>query len=81
MLKQLLEDGFSATGFERRGRVGGLWAYSEDPSHTTALPSELLCVFMITSRRLSVDSAIVGTTALLSKYTCGFSDYPMPESK
>ncbi|KAF3768753.1 FAD/NAD(P)-binding domain-containing protein [Cryphonectria parasitica EP155] len=58
MLKQLREDGFSVTGFERRERVGGLWAYSEDPSHTTALPR---------------------TVANLSKYTCGFSDYPMPE--
>lgn len=41
MLKQLREDGFSVTGFERRGRVGGLWSYSEDLSHTTALPREL----------------------------------------
>lgn len=40
MLKHLREDGFSVTGFERRGRVGGLWSYSDDPSHTTALPRE-----------------------------------------
>ena len=39
MLKTLRDDGFAVTLFERRSRVGGLWAYSEDPSHTTALPS------------------------------------------
>lgn len=42
MLKQLREDGFAVSGFERRGKVGGLWAYSDDTSYTTALPSELL---------------------------------------
>lgn len=40
MLKQLRDDGFSVTGYERRGRVGGLWAYSEDLSHTSVLPSK-----------------------------------------
>lgn len=42
MLKHLREDGFSVTGFERRDKVGGLWAYSEDTSHTTALPRRTL---------------------------------------
>lgn len=40
MLKQLRDDGFSVTGYERRGRVGGLWAYSEDLSHTSVLSSK-----------------------------------------
>ena len=38
MLKALREAGFSVTLYERRGSVGGLWAYSENPLHTTALP-------------------------------------------
>jgi len=40
MLKALREDGFSVTVFERRSRVGGLWAYSDDTTYTTALPSK-----------------------------------------
>ncbi|EAT80967.1 hypothetical protein SNOG_11923 [Parastagonospora nodorum SN15] len=43
-LKTLREDGFRVTGFERRERVGGLWAYTDDPSMTSALkkyPSHL----------------------------------------
>ncbi|KAK2616624.1 hypothetical protein QQS21_000447 [Conoideocrella luteorostrata] len=39
MLKTLREDGFDATAFERRDKVGGLWAYSENPEYTSALPS------------------------------------------
>ena len=38
MIKTLSEDGFDVTGFDRRERVGGLWAYSENPDYTTALP-------------------------------------------
>jgi len=41
MLKALRGDGFSVTLYERRHRVGGLWAYSENPAHTTALPGML----------------------------------------
>jgi hypothetical protein len=40
MLKTLREDGFAATLYERRGQVGGLWAYSENPTYTTALAGE-----------------------------------------
>jgi dimethylaniline monooxygenase (N-oxide forming) len=58
MLKQLRDDGFAVTGFERRDRVGGLWAYSDNSSYTTALPR---------------------TIANISKFTCGFSDFPMPD--
>lgn len=58
MLKTLREDGFSVTCYERRKQVGGLWAYTDDPSMTSALPS---------------------TRALISKYTCGFTDFPMPD--
>jgi dimethylaniline monooxygenase (N-oxide forming) len=38
-LKALREDGFRVAGFERRERVGGLWAYTDDPSMTSALKS------------------------------------------
>ncbi|TDZ60899.1 Monooxygenase aurF [Colletotrichum trifolii] len=58
MLKTLVEDGFAATLFERRGRVGGLWSYTDDKTMTTAFPT---------------------TKALISKYTCGFTDFPMPD--
>lgn len=58
MLKTLREDGFKVTCYERRQRVGGLWAYTDDPSMTSALPS---------------------TRALISKYTCGMTDFPMPD--
>lgn len=60
MLKQLLQDGFNATLFERRSQVGGLWAYDAKHGWTSALDS---------------------TTANISKYTCGFTDYPIPDSK
>lgn len=40
MLKTLREDGFKVTAFERRKQVGGLWAYTKDPSMTSALPCE-----------------------------------------
>jgi dimethylaniline monooxygenase (N-oxide forming) len=60
MLKQLLQDGFSATLFERRSSVGGLWAYDANNGWTTALES---------------------TSANISKYTCGFTDFPIPDSK
>ncbi|KAJ7512020.1 putative dimethylaniline monooxygenase [Mycena galericulata] len=58
MLKTLREDGFDATCYERRAQVGGLWAYSEDKTMTSALRS---------------------TVANISKYTCGMSDFPMPD--
>ncbi|KAK3349598.1 flavin-containing monooxygenase 9 [Lasiosphaeria hispida] len=58
MLKALREDGFTVTLFERRHNVGGLWAYSDNPAYTTALPV---------------------TRANISKFTCGFSDFPIPD--
>ncbi|KAI1388081.1 putative dimethylaniline monooxygenase [Hypoxylon trugodes] len=58
MLKTLRENGFKATLYERRSQVGGLWAYSDDPTMTSALKS---------------------TTANISKYTCGMTDFPMPD--
>lgn len=56
MLKTLREDGFQVTCYERRKQVGGLWAYTDDLTMTSALPS---------------------TRALISKYTCGMTDFPM----
>ncbi|KAM7221859.1 dimethylaniline monooxygenase [Rhypophila decipiens] len=58
MLKALREDGYNVTAYERRERVGGLWAWTENPSYTTALQS---------------------TRANISKFTCGFTDYPIPD--
>lgn len=40
MLKTLREDGFAVTLYERRSHVGGLWAYTENPTYTTALAGE-----------------------------------------
>jgi dimethylaniline monooxygenase (N-oxide forming) len=39
-LKNLREEGFSVTVFEKRGCVGGIWAYTDDVDTTTALPCE-----------------------------------------
>ncbi len=36
-IKALREEGFNVVGFERRDRVGGLWSYSSDPSHTSVI--------------------------------------------
>lgn len=51
MLKQLREDGFAVTLFERRNKVGGLWAYSEDKRYTTALPRVFIhvlsCIYFL----------------------------------
>ncbi|ORX94632.1 hypothetical protein BCR34DRAFT_594369 [Clohesyomyces aquaticus] len=38
MMKTLREDGFHVTCYERRKQVGRLWAYTDDPLMTTALP-------------------------------------------
>lgn len=40
-LKNLLEEGFDATGFERKSYVGGLWKYTLDET-TSVLP----CTFI-----------------------------------
>lgn len=37
MLKTLRDDGFDVTCYERRRQVGGLWAYTDDKTMTTAL--------------------------------------------
>jgi hypothetical protein len=39
-LKNLREEGFSVTVFEKRASVGGVWAYTDDVDTTTALPCE-----------------------------------------
>ena len=45
-LKNLLEEGFEAVGFEQNERVGGLWNHSTDVTQTTVLKSlgKLYCV-------------------------------------
>ncbi|ETS74452.1 hypothetical protein PFICI_14318 [Pestalotiopsis fici W106-1] len=58
MLKTLREDGFKVTCFERRTKVGGLWAYTDDKTMTSAYRT---------------------TVSNLSKYSCGMSDFPMPD--
>ena len=35
-LKNLREEGFEATAFDRNGYVGGLWQFNEDGNKTTA---------------------------------------------
>lgn len=37
--KNLVEEGFDVTGFERNAYVGGLWHYTDD-DRTSVLPSE-----------------------------------------
>lgn len=39
-LKNLREEGFCATVFEKRASVGGVWAYTDDVDTTTAVPCE-----------------------------------------
>ena len=50
MLKTLREDGFKVTCYERRSNVGGLWAYTDDKTMTTALPSKKRIPFIQTVR-------------------------------
>jgi dimethylaniline monooxygenase (N-oxide forming) len=40
-LKNLLEEGFDATGFDRNSYVGGLWQYTEDDK-TSVLESTVV---------------------------------------
>jgi NADPH-dependent glutamate synthase beta subunit-like oxidoreductase len=40
VLKELREEGFTVTAFERRDIVGGVWAYSDNPEITSTLPCE-----------------------------------------
>ncbi|KAI3324535.1 FAD/NAD(P)-binding domain-containing protein [Xylariaceae sp. AK1471] len=41
-LKSLREEGFNVVAFERRNAIGGLWAFSNDASYTSAL-KETVC--------------------------------------
>jgi dimethylaniline monooxygenase (N-oxide forming) len=34
-IKSLLDEGFEVTCFEQRANPGGIWAFSEDPTHTS----------------------------------------------
>jgi dimethylaniline monooxygenase (N-oxide forming) len=36
-VKNLLEEGFQVTGFERSPYVGGLWHYTDDPETLSVL--------------------------------------------
>lgn len=49
MLKALHEDGYTVTAYERRDRVGGLWAYTENTAYTTALQSMLARIWNLSS--------------------------------
>jgi heterodisulfide reductase subunit A-like polyferredoxin len=35
--KNLLEQGFDVTGYEKNGYIGGIWQYSTDASQTSVL--------------------------------------------
>ena len=39
-VKNLLEEGFDVTGFERSGYVGGLWHFTEDEDTLSVLESK-----------------------------------------
>jgi dimethylaniline monooxygenase (N-oxide forming) len=39
-VKNLLEEGFNVTGFERSSYVGGLWHFTEDPETLSVLKSK-----------------------------------------
>ena len=56
MLKTLREDGFEVTCYERRNQVGGLWAYTDDKSMTTALPSKYArpCEIVVVAKEIQV---------------------------
>ncbi|KAK2770642.1 dimethylaniline monooxygenase 2 [Colletotrichum kahawae] len=41
-LKNCLEEGFEAIGFERSSYVGGLWKYTPDASKTSVLPTTIV---------------------------------------
>ncbi|CAM1508643.1 Fc.00g054910.m01.CDS01 [Cosmosporella sp. VM-42] len=59
MLKQLRDDGFHATLFERRSTVGGLWAYDAGHGWTTALRGDYIIRIGILARsRLTPGSQI-----------------------
>lgn len=75
MLKTLREDGFKVTCYERRSQVGGLWAWSDKKEVTSALKSEIL----LRKLRVRCSNYGIATTANISKYTCGMSDFPMPD--
>ena len=38
-VKNLVDQGFDVTGYERNDFIGGLWQFNEDPEQTTALRS------------------------------------------
>lgn len=48
-LKNLLEEGFDATAFERNDYVGGLWHFTEDTGKTSVTESEFSnnCICML----------------------------------
>lgn len=43
-VKNLLEEGFDVTGFERSAYVGGLWHYTDDKDTLSVLQSEYLAM-------------------------------------
>ena len=54
-VKNLVEEGFDVTGFERNPYVGGLWHYTDDKDTLSVLPSEersctpSICLLCLTS--------------------------------
>lgn len=40
-VKNLLEEGFNVTGFDRNGYVGGLWHFTEDEDTLSVLECKL----------------------------------------
>lgn len=47
-MKNLLEEGFNVTGFDRNSYVGGLWHYNEENKNISVLPSQpLLSIYVL----------------------------------
>lgn len=53
-LKNLREEGFDATIFEKRPAIGGIWQYTEERDETSVLQSKRIHVARADYVRLSV---------------------------
>ncbi|PHH63149.1 hypothetical protein CDD81_6200 [Ophiocordyceps australis] len=78
-LKSLLEQGFAATGFDRRPNVGGLWAYASEPSWTSVTRDTVCNISkFVVSKSPGPSKAHLGTRRSRQGQS-GFSDFPLPK--
>lgn len=77
-LKTLREEGFNATAFERRDRIGGLWSYSGDPAFTSVIDGTVCNIskFVVgfPPRQMHRRPCLLMGPILQT----GFSDFPLP---